>query len=93
MGEMIELTTSDGHKLAAYRAHPDAAPKTGIEASSSSRSVVARETWVLVTLRPQSSSVMAATFRVETPLTYISATASFSARSLSPAASAWANLS
>jgi carboxymethylenebutenolidase len=30
MGEMIELTTSDGHKLAAYRAHPDAAPKAGI---------------------------------------------------------------
>jgi carboxymethylenebutenolidase len=30
MGEMIELTTSDGHKLAAYRAHPVAAPKAGI---------------------------------------------------------------
>ena len=42
----------------------------------------ARLTWALVTSRPQSSSVMAATLRVETPWTYISATASFNARSL-----------
>lgn len=30
MGEMTELTASDGHKLAAYRAQPDGAPKAGI---------------------------------------------------------------
>tara|TARA_R100000005_G_scaffold96134_2_gene80924 strand:+ start:6107 stop:6763 length:657 start_codon:yes stop_codon:yes gene_type:complete len=30
MGEMIELTAADGHKFAAYRAAPAAAPKGGI---------------------------------------------------------------
>ena len=30
MGEMTELTTSDGHKLAAYRAQPDGVPKAGL---------------------------------------------------------------
>lgn len=30
MGEMIQLTTSDGHGLAAYRAEPVAAPRGGI---------------------------------------------------------------
>ena len=42
----------------------------------------ARETWLLVTSSPQSSRVTSATFRVETPWTYISATASLRARSL-----------
>ena len=30
MGEMIQLTASDGHQLSAYRAEPDHAPKAGI---------------------------------------------------------------
>lgn len=30
MGEMTELTTADGHKLAAYRAQPAGAPKAGL---------------------------------------------------------------
>lgn len=30
MGEMIQLTASDGHQLSAYRAEPDGAPKAGI---------------------------------------------------------------
>jgi carboxymethylenebutenolidase len=30
MGEMIELTTSDEHKVTAYRAAPDTAPKAGV---------------------------------------------------------------
>ena len=37
---------------------------------------------MLVTSNPQSSSITAVTFRVETPCKYISATASFNARSL-----------
>jgi len=39
-------------------------------------------TWVLVTSKPHSCSVISATFRVETPCTHISATANFRARSL-----------
>ena len=30
MGSMIELTASDGHKLAAYRADPSGKPRGGI---------------------------------------------------------------
>ena len=30
MGKMIELTASDGHKLAAYRAEPSGKPRGGI---------------------------------------------------------------
>ena len=43
---------------------------------------MARETWSAVMSTSQSSSKIDWTFRVETPLTYISATAIFSARSL-----------
>ena len=48
----------------------------------SSSSAAARLTYVEVISRPQSSSTMAVTFRVLTPCTYISATASVIARSL-----------
>lgn len=50
--------------------------------SSTSSSSAARLTCMLVTSVPQSSRVIAATRRVETPWTYISARASFKARSL-----------
>ena len=30
MGEMIQLTASDGHPLSAYRAKPAGAPKAGV---------------------------------------------------------------
>lgn len=45
--------------------------------SSSSSREATRETWLAEIFVPRSYSVISLTLRVETPLTYISATASF----------------